>query len=364
LSFLSRWFPTPCSRLRVFICYAREDRALAREIGQTLTNDGHDVFIDANSLSVATDFNEVIRRAIDRADRFVFLISRHSMENAAYPQTELGFAEKRWPSPKGTVWPVIIDQSIDPGSLPPYLRSVQVHTPKGNIVADLAAAIEASKTLRPSCVIAATGVAALATGLGILAATGGIKPASFALLAPQQVDFRPAKKPGPGTDWMDARLALTLVPVNYVNESSTPVRILDETVNLTLGDKTIPFKWHNEVELRSNCGDDWLCTKTSVGAATMGSQLSLKRETMYVPATGSDLSWKRFVNYVCNSSAETFDVTLQASTSASNMLGATPQTRTTKCRVDLKTMRENLQQKGCKTDTERLPLRLSPKCLE
>ena len=95
LSFFTGWFPRACSRLKVFICYGRQDRELAKEIGQAFTNAGHDVFIDANSLKVASDFNEAIRKAITRADRFIFLASHHSLSPAAYPQTELGFAEKR-----------------------------------------------------------------------------------------------------------------------------------------------------------------------------------------------------------------------------------------------------------------------------
>ena len=95
MGLLTRLFPAACSRLKVFICYGRNDRPLAVDIGQALTNAGHDVFVDANSLHASDDFQERIRDYIRDADRFVFLASAHSMSGTAYPQTELGFAEKR-----------------------------------------------------------------------------------------------------------------------------------------------------------------------------------------------------------------------------------------------------------------------------
>jgi hypothetical protein len=193
---LSRWFPSSWSRLRIFICYARGDRELARDIWQTLTNAGHDVFIDANSLKAGTDFTEEIRNAIARADRFVFLVSKHSMAAEAYPQTELGFAEKHWPSPKGAVWPVIVDPTIDPAALSPYLRSVQVFKPKGNIVADLAGAIDEGRRVRPGYVVGTAVAAGLSIAVVALAATGGFAPTAYNLVPPQQVDFRPAKSRG------------------------------------------------------------------------------------------------------------------------------------------------------------------------
>jgi hypothetical protein len=361
---LTRLFPVACSRLRIFICYAHEDGDLAKEIGQTLTNDGHDVFIDANSLKVSTDFNEVIRRAIARAHRFVFLASRHSLAPGAYPQTELGFAQKRWPAPKGRVWPIIVDPSIDPAELPIYLRAVQVHTPKGSIVADLAAEIDGSRSIRPSCVICAAVAATLVAAIVVIAATGIFAPVSFALHAPQQVDFRPVKKPGPDDDWKTSSVALTLIPINYVNAGGMAVRIMDETVHLTVADKDVQFKWFNEVEMRANCGAEWLCTKTSVGPEPVKPQGTLRRETMFTPAPGQNLSWKALVDFVCRSSADTLDVRLSVQTSTSQLLGATTQMRQATCRIDLKAMREELQKNGCLADAERLPVRLSPPCVK
>ena len=230
MSVLTRLFPSACSRLRVFICYAREDKALAVDIAHTLTNAGHDVFIDANSLKVATDFNEEIRNAIRRADRFIFLASRNSLARGAYPLTELGFAEKRWPAAKGAIWPVIVDPSVDAAELPSYLRAVQVHVPKGNVVADLAAEIDGSRTVRSSCLLAALALIALPViAAGVVS---NARYASYALVPPRQVVFLPTKKPGPDESWMTSPVALTVVPVSYNNDGRRDVRIVSETVRL------------------------------------------------------------------------------------------------------------------------------------
>jgi hypothetical protein len=360
---LSRWFPASCSSLSIFVCYAHEDRRLAEEIAQALTNDGHNVFIDANKLKVSGDFNETIRRAIERADRFIFLISKASMGQGKYPQTELDFAKDRWPSPQGKVWPVLVDPSVDISTLPVYLRAVQIHTVKGNAPAEIAAAIEKTRTLRASC-LAGTAVAlAAVAGLAGFFLTGGwerMTGASYVLLKPQQADFRPAQKPGPDDGWTASRLALTLIPVNYSNDSGKPVNVIEESVSMKINDRSVAFKWFNEVEMKPACAD-WLCIKTSVGAQTL--ERSLKRETMFMPASGQSLTWREFLDGVCNSKDETLDVVLSSKASSTGVGGTVTNTRQTICKVDLKAMREGLEKIGCKSGLPQPPVRLSPNCL-
>lgn len=359
MSAVFRLFSKSCLRLRIFLCYAREDRNLAREIAQTLTNDGHDVFIDANSLKVATDFNEEIRRAIGRADRFVFLASRHSLAADAYPQTELGFAQKRWPSPKGTVWPVLIDPSLDPAELPLYLRSVQVHTPKGNIVADLAAEIDASRTVRTSCLskVAAT-IVLLSVAIFALMRDGHT---NFTLLPPQQLVLMPQKKPTDAA-WMASPATLTVIPVSYSNDGRRDVRVIGETVSMELGGKAVSFKAFNVVEIRQHC-PDWLCYKAGVSPSTLSAEGTLARETMFVPAPGQTLAWKELIVALCTSAADTLTVTLAAETRSGGFLGTRSETRETACRIDLMAVREHLQNIGCDKSDVQLPTRLVRNCL-
>lgn len=360
MKFLTRLFPAACSRLRIFICYAREDRDLAVDIGHALTNDGHDVFIDANSLRVATDFNEEIRNAIGRADRFVFLVSRHSLDRQAYPQTELGFAEKRWPAPKGAVWPVLVDPTIDPGQLPPYLRSVQVHTPKGNVVADLAAEIEASRTVRASCLAGLAAAVLAAIGAGALLWSGG--PASYALLPPKQVVLMPQKKPGKDDAWMTSPLALTLIPVSYSNDGRRDVRILSETVEVPLGDRTVSLAAFNKVDMRPKC-PDWLCYKEGIGVDTLKARDTLRREIMFVPAAGEALDWRSFVTFACTLPDDTLSVTLTSKASSSAALGVATEARQASCKIDLKAVRASLAAFDCKGAGGPLPTKLAYDCL-
>lgn len=363
---LSLWLPRSCSRLRIFICYAREDRDLAVDIAHALTNDGHDVFIDANSLTVATDFNEEIRRAIGRADRFVFLASRHSLASDAYPQTELGFAQKRWPAPKGVIWPILVDSGIDPAELPPYLRAVQVHVPKGNIVADLAAAIEASRKAQTSCLAAVAAALLLTCGLGYLIAHNGLGTASASLVKPQQIVLMPSLRPDKTEEWKSSPLALTVIPVSYTNDGSREVRIGGETVSLAVGNRTVRLARFNKVNIQRKCSPEWLCTVGSIGPETVKPRDTLPaRETMFLPVPGEAFGWKEFVAHACESKPETMEIELNGQTESSGLLAPTSKTLTATCRMDLKGLRGwLLQEKYCDAVYDRLPLRLNSDCLE
>ena len=362
---LSRWFPASCSRLSVFICYAAEDRKVAEEIAQALTNDGHDVFIDTKQISVSGAYNARIRRAIERADRFIFLISQASVTRGHYPRSELRFAQKRWPSPQGTVWPVLVDPSIDKSQLPAYLRSVQIHSIMGSVTAEVAAEIEKSRAVKPRCIFGAVGGLALLLGGAslLMGDLDQLTTATFTLLPPQQVDFRPAKKPGPDQDWAHSRLAVTLIPVQYSNEGSTQVRILNETLVVKLNGRSVQFKWHNEVDMQTNCGADWLCTKGSVGADTLKPDATLRRETMFMPASGETLTWQDFLDAVCQSKEDKLDVTISGEVRASRLLSSISQKRTAVCHVDLKAMRERLEMLDCKRGLKQIPVRISPVCI-
>jgi hypothetical protein len=275
--------------------------------------------------------------------------------------TELGFAEKRWPAAKGAIWPVIVDPSVDAAELPSYLRAVQVHVPKGNVVADLAAEIDGSRTVRSSCLLAALALIALPViAAGVVS---NARYASYALVPPRQVVFLPTKKPGPDESWMTSPVALTVVPVSYNNDGRRDVRIVSETVRLPVGERTVAFKWFNEVDLKPNCGAEWLCVKGPVGAGTLPAQGTLLRETMFTPAPGQTLTWRDFVGFVCGGTGDTLAVSLSSETRASTLLGTKTDIRETSCRLDLKAMRESLQRKGCKEPGAALPIRLPRNCL-
>ena len=68
--------PGLCSRLRVFVNYAHEQRILREEIAQTLKNAGHTVFFDRDILTTSAEYNDCIRNEVVCSDRFVFLASK------------------------------------------------------------------------------------------------------------------------------------------------------------------------------------------------------------------------------------------------------------------------------------------------
>jgi hypothetical protein len=125
----------------VFLSYAREDGDLAERIRRTLVAAGFDCFLDTKSLPPGQEYNARIGQAIARADLFVFLSSAAALEPGSYALTELAFAEKKWRNPAGYVLPVTAS-SLDLGTLPAYLRPINVLQPRGNIEAEVLAWVE------------------------------------------------------------------------------------------------------------------------------------------------------------------------------------------------------------------------------
>lgn len=63
-------------------------------------------------------------------------------------QSELTFAERKWPNPKDRVLPVMT-RPTPWDDVPPYLRAVTILEPKGNLAAETADAVEAIKRKLP-----------------------------------------------------------------------------------------------------------------------------------------------------------------------------------------------------------------------
>ena len=126
--------------MKVFISYASEDRDVAEQIHLALLGDGHTTFFDRDSLPPAQDYHTQIRLAVEGSDAMVFLISPESVAAGSYALTELSYARRRWPHPKGSVLPVFV-RAVDWSAVPNYLKSVTVLTPSGQIAAEVLAAI-------------------------------------------------------------------------------------------------------------------------------------------------------------------------------------------------------------------------------
>lgn len=126
--------------MNIFLSYASEDRAVAEPINLALLAQGHDVFFDRDDLPAGAEYDNRVRRAVERADLFVFLVSSKSLQPQRYTLSELGIAQRKWKHPDGRVLPVLIEP-IAAAQLPAYLRSVTLLEGQGNLTANVADAV-------------------------------------------------------------------------------------------------------------------------------------------------------------------------------------------------------------------------------
>ena len=124
--------------MKIFISYSSPDRATAERLTYSLRDDGHTVFFDRSSLPAGEGYDSRIRRAINKCDLFIYLISSASISPGSYTLTELGIAQKKWNKPSGHMLPVVIGD-VDLEQLPPYLLAVTVLHTQGNSVAEVIA---------------------------------------------------------------------------------------------------------------------------------------------------------------------------------------------------------------------------------
>ena len=153
---------------RIFLSYASEHKAIAEPIAFSLRHRGFEVFLDRDDLPAGRSYDEQIEQAVARVDLFVFLISPESVASGRFTLTELEFARRRWRRADGHVLPVMVADT-DLALVPPFLKSVNILEPAGNVSAEVSSAVSAMT--RPP---AAQWVvpAALATGAvtGLMAA--------------------------------------------------------------------------------------------------------------------------------------------------------------------------------------------------
>jgi hypothetical protein len=139
--------------MRIFLSYASEQRPIAEQIAYTLRVRGHFAFFDKEQLPVADSFDEQISLAIDTSDVLIFLISPEAVTPGRYTLTELVFARKKWPSPKGRVFPVLVAPT-PLQTIPNYIRSVQFLAIEGNIAAEVASVVDGLiPTAKPSRIL-------------------------------------------------------------------------------------------------------------------------------------------------------------------------------------------------------------------
>ena len=126
--------------MRIFISYSSRFRELCERLRLALEGEGHNVFVDRVELEAGQPFDAKLRNAIERCDLFIFLVSPETVATGSYALAELSIAEQRWRHPAGRVLPVMV-ASTPKDAIPPYLRAVTILEPKGDAVAETAAAV-------------------------------------------------------------------------------------------------------------------------------------------------------------------------------------------------------------------------------
>ena len=133
--------------MKIFLSYSSKDRSLAEPIYLALRAQEHSVFFDRSDLPPGEEYDVRIRDAIESSDLFVFLVTPNSLNPGSYTLTELDIAEKTWPQPGGKMLPVLLGPAEIP-KLPPYLRTVTVLEPVGNVPAAVANAVHRIATAK------------------------------------------------------------------------------------------------------------------------------------------------------------------------------------------------------------------------
>lgn len=147
--------------MKIFLSHPHEHRRVADALCVALRQEGHRPTLDVELLAAGDAFHAPLRKAIEGSDLFVYLLSPASLEEGSYALTELEFARKRWPDPTDRVLPVRVAE-VDFDRVPPYLASVTVLQPQGDLVAATVARISEIAARRRQRRLAAAAVAALA----------------------------------------------------------------------------------------------------------------------------------------------------------------------------------------------------------
>jgi hypothetical protein len=301
--------PSACSRLRIFLSYASEHKRIAEELAQTLKNSGHEVFFDKDSLPPGEDFQDQIRAGIRRADRFVFLISRSSLEEGRFTLSELEFARQRWPAPSGRVFPVLLDKTIKPEELPIYLRSVQALSIKGNATAEIAHEIDKTRTTRPAHLAWVALLVLALIGGGLSLARTSLFPAKseVAFSPPAKIDFRPLIAPpdagGQDDAWLKSAVAVTALQLGYqhLTSSGANAQLLPEQVEIKIDGQSVPLDYHYEVNIMRNCPEGgWHCARPPKAMRTLAAGEAVAFQSMYRSRQGSGTNWENFIERIAN----------------------------------------------------------------
>lgn len=117
--------PNPLRKLNVFLCHAKEDKPIVRELYRQLVAEGWlDVWLDEENLFPGQEWDMEIEKAVEQADVVVVCLSSHSVDKEGYVQKELRFvlniADEK---PEGTIF--VVPLRLDDCQVPRRIRGWQ-----------------------------------------------------------------------------------------------------------------------------------------------------------------------------------------------------------------------------------------------
>ena len=129
-------------RLTVFLSYAADDKAVARDLIGKLESRGIDTWFDEHEIQPGAKWDEQIRNAITHSDYLVAILPKEKPSQYVLFEIGLALGEKK------TVIPVSIGEQIERSVLPPIsmfrtIRSEDTATAADEIALQIAAASDA-----------------------------------------------------------------------------------------------------------------------------------------------------------------------------------------------------------------------------
>jgi len=122
--------------MNIFISFAKEQKEIADKLATTLNSQGHKVlYVIKNFPNASSDLDRV-RKAIEKAQLFIFLVSPESIKKGSSTLSELSIARHRWRTPKDKVM-AIMASSVELSTLPQFLQTLDVIKPAGELVSEV-----------------------------------------------------------------------------------------------------------------------------------------------------------------------------------------------------------------------------------
>jgi hypothetical protein len=117
-------------RTRIFLAYAREDRALVKSLYQKLHAAGFEPWMDTENLLPGQNWARAIERAIEISDYFVGCFSSRSAVKRGHFQSELTYAldvATRVPAEQAYFLPVRLDECEMPDQIVKWVHYVDLY---------------------------------------------------------------------------------------------------------------------------------------------------------------------------------------------------------------------------------------------